>query len=1030
MKKAANRIEVFYKIRDSRAEILADKLHIPGYDIKKLFITDNYLINMNFNSENINVDNNALTRPAQKLKNSTDFIEAIAKALTQPITQKYEISSFADAHTTLTRSASRDFSFAFEIGYLPGVTDNIAHTVMEIIEDITGIEPDRENSVFSSTTYFLDGKLTKSDVENISRELYNPLIQRVRILSRDEYIKNSGMGFDIPTVALSENNEADIVPLNVSDTELALLGREGIKDSSTSRRGPLALDMLSMNVIKNYFSESEKRDPTDIELESIAQTWSEHCKHTIFSASIDDDLKEGIYSRYIKEATIRIRREKGDKDFCVSVFSDNAGGIVFDDEYIIADKVETHNSPSALDPFGGSITGIVGVNRDAMGFGLGAKPVANRYGFCFADPSDSKPIYRDPNLKNEMLSPRRIMDGVIHGVNAGGNTSGIPTPQGFVYFDDRFKGKPLVFVGTVGLIPKKISGKSSVIKKAIPGDLIVMAGGRVGLDGIHGATFSSEALSSGSPSSAVQIGDPITQKKLSDAIVKEARELELYNSITDNGAGGLSCSVAEMAKESGGFEVDLELVPLKYHGLSPWQIWVSESQERMTLSVPESKIEKFSALMKSRGVECAVIGKFNSSSRGIVRFKGKKIFDLDMNFLHDGLPKKILKTEKNIKKTDSRKFEIETDLTEDFISMAGRLNTAGFDFISTQYDHEVQGGSVIKPLQGKGLVNGSASVIRPLLDRYTGVVLSQGLYPSYSELDPYSMAACSIDTAVRNAVAAGADIERLAILDNFCWCDSNNPERLWQLKEASRACYDTAVAYGTPFISGKDSMFNDFKGFISGADKKAQSVEISIPPTLLISSIGITGDIRKCQSMDFKFPGDLIYLLGNTSEETGGSEYFAYKGEKISGEKFTGEKVPSVNAPEFLKIYRALNKCINKELLSSSIGLDRGGLALALAKSSMAGLLGFNASLSQIKTDGVLRDDFILFSESQGRILVSVNPEKQKQFEDNLSGLPFFLIGKVDDKQGIEIAGSDGKNIIKTSVEKVLKSYRSRFLNF
>ncbi|MCL2025707.1 MAG: AIR synthase-related protein, partial [Leptospirales bacterium] len=487
---------------------------------------------------------------------------------------------------------------------------------------------------------------------------------------------------------------------NVNDEELLTIGREGIAGNDGHRRGPLALDMASLKAIKKYFHETEKRDPFDIELESIAQTWSEHCKHTIFAASIDD-IHDGIYKHYIKAATNRIREEKGAADFCVSVFTDNSGGIAFDDNYIISDKVETHNSPSALDPFGGAITGIVGVNRDAIGFGMAAKPVANRYGFCFGDPEDTDRLYRKKG-GDAMLSPRKIMDGVIHGVNAGGNTSGIPTPQGFMYFDKRYKGKPLVFVGTVGLSPAAVKGAPSTEKRAMPGDNIVIVGGRVGLDGIHGATFSSESLNLGTPSTAVQIGDPITQKKLSDAIVKEAREMGLYHSITDNGAGGLSCSVAEMARESGGFEVNLDDVLLKYPGMAPWQIWISESQERMTLAVPDGSLKAFFELMTRRGVEASSIGRFTSTGRGVVISGGKKIFDLDMDFLHEGLPQKILVSSYEKPPYREAVFSEPRNMNDIFIKMISRLNTCSFEFISSQYDYEVQGNSLIKPLQGKG----------------------------------------------------------------------------------------------------------------------------------------------------------------------------------------------------------------------------------------------------------------------------------------------------------------------------------------
>ncbi len=991
MADARYRIEVFHRFSDPRCEVVRKKIAALGFNLRGLDMSDNYLIDIDTDPEGI---------------------QRVARLLVQPVIQ--------DALVNEPYLPGR-FDYAVEIGFLPGVTDNVAHTVRESIEDLMKREIDIERSVFSSITYFLTGDLSGE----IVGEFYNPLIQRMKVRSYVEYRERGGMGREMPLVTIAGRPDANEVSLDVSDDELVLMGREGIADGDGTRRGPLALDMLSMGAIRDYFLNMEKRNPTDIELESIAQTWSEHCKHTIFAAALDDDLPEGIFRTYIRDATVRIRREKGEGDFCVSVFVDNSGGIEFNEEFIISDKVETHNSPSALDPFGGAITGIVGVNRDAIGFGMGARPVANRYGFCFADPFDDRPLYRNAEPSSRMLSPRRIMEGVVHGVNAGGNTSGIPTPQGFVYFDERYKGKPLVFVGTVGLMPKTVCGMPSCEKRAMPGDNIVMIGGRVGRDGIHGATFSSEALSSGSPATAVQIGDPITQKKLSDAIVREARDRGLYHSITDNGAGGLSCSVAEMARECGGFEVDLDRVPLKYPGLDPWQVWLSESQERMTLSVPDETLDAFIDLMKRRGVEATVIGRFTGGSRGVVRHGGRNIFDMDMGFLHDGLPKKRLETSYTKPSHPVPRFDEPGDMTPDFVAMTGRLNTASFEFISTQYDHEVQGGSVIKPLQGRGRVNGNATVIRPLLDSWRGAVLSQGIYPSYSDIDAYWMAACSIDTAVRNAVAAGGSLDRMAILDNFCWCDSTNPERLGQLREAARACYDIAVAYGTPFISGKDSMFNDFRGY----DEEFREVRISIPPTLLISSIGVVEDIRKCQTIDFKVPGDLVYCLGTTGEETGGSEYLAYMGEKITGKRYIGNAVPRVDAEEFKKTYRALEKAIREGLVASCISVERGGLALALAKAAMSGMTGIEIDLSAL--DGRAdRDDYLLFSESQGRVVVSVAPENRAAFEDTLAGVPLSCLGTVSQGTDVVIMGREGTAIVRTGVTSLLEEYRGLFRDF
>jgi phosphoribosylformylglycinamidine synthase II len=993
MEQGNYRIEIYYTKKDFRGSVVMHRFDHLNLPIKNISITDNYLLN-------IPVDKKA--------------IDYVAESLTQTVTQGY----------TINEPYMPDFSFAIEIGYLPGVTDNISHTVRESIEDLLKIDLDHEKSVLSSITYFIDGNITKDQVQNIARELYNPLIQRMQLLSKDEYIEQRGMGYALPIVSISEKIVADTISLNVDETELMNIAREGIKDDDGSRRGPLALDMMSMNVIKDYFDE-EGREPTDIELESIAQTWSEHCKHTIFAAEIDE-ITGGIYKEYIKEATIRIRREKGEKDFCLSVFTDNAGGIEFDENFIVSDKVETHNSPSALDPFGGSITGIVGVNRDSIGFGMASKPIANRYGFCFANPFDKKPLYRDKDESTKLLSPRRIMNGVIKGVNVGGNHSGIPTPQGFVYFDDRYKGKPLVFVGTIGLMPRVVNGKSAVTKKAMPGDNVVMVGGRVGRDGIHGATFSSEALNSGSPATAVQIGDPITQKKMSDAIVKEARDMGLYHSITDNGAGGLSCSVAEMAQEAGGFEVNLEAIPLKYPGLAPWQIWVSESQERMTLSIPDKSLNEFMNLMSKRGVEATVIGRFNETDRGIVKYNGEVIFDLDMNFLHDGLPKKKFKTKIIENKVDKKSFEEPENLTDALYDMMSRLNTASFEFISRQYDHEVQGNSVLKPLQGPGEVNGNVSVIKPLLDSDKAVVLSQGLYPSYSELDPYRMAAASIDTALRNAVSAGGSMDMMALLDNFCWCDSNNPHRLGQLKEAAKACYDYAVAYGTPFVSGKDSMFNDFRGY----DENFDEVVISIPPTLLISSIGVIDSIDYCQSLDFKYENDLIYVLGETRDETGGSEYCAYMGEKIEGKAFTGTEVPDVDAEKNAVLYRAFEGAMKDGLIASSISIERGGLGIAIGRSALGGQLGFNIDLSKVPQRGVERNDTLLFSESQGRFLVSVAPQNKSAFEDAFTECIFGEIGTITKKSTGNIKGLSGNECATLDLDLLMKKYKGLFEGF
>ncbi len=990
------RLEVSFQ-NDARAETAKKSIERAGFGkISKVFLNDVYTISSNFLQEDL---------------------QKCAELLHNPVNQSFAIEKFL---------APEDFDWAIEIGFLPGVTDNVGKTAAETLQDFFG-EKAKEVEVFSSQLFFLKGSFSEEDAKKIGEIFANPLIQGIYIKSREQFEKDSGMDTIAPIVKLSEESKAGEVNLDVSDEELTKLGKLGIfdhveTDGTETRRGPLALDLTSLHIIRDYFKK-EGRNPTDIELESIAQTWSEHCKHTIFAAELDN-LEKGLYKGLIKAATEKIRDKKGDKDNCVSVFVDNSGGIDFDKDNIVSDKVETHNSPSALDPFGGAITGIVGVNRDTMGFGMAAKPVINRYGFCFADPKDMKLLYRAKAKGNSILPPERIMLGVIDGVNVGGNCSGIPTPAGFMYFDERYKGKPLVFVGTVGLMPRIVNGKKGHEKKALPGDVIIMTGGRVGLDGIHGATFSSEALSSGSPATAVQIGDPITQKKMSDAIVKEARDLNLYSSITDNGAGGLSCSVAEMAKECGGCTVYLEKVPVKYQGMSPWQIWVSESQERMTLAIPKEKAQKFIDLMTRRGVEATIIGEFNDSKKCIVNFNNKKIMDIDMDFLHDGLPRKKLVTKPMQSDLKNPSFEEPSNLGATLLEMLSRLNICSKEFVSAQYDYEVQGSSVLKPLQGRGRVNADSAVVRPLLESQKGVGISHALYPGYGDIDTYWMAAAAIDSAVKNLIAAGAKMEDIALLDNFCWCSSNEPERLWQLKKAAQACYDFATLYKTPFISGKDSMFNDFKGF----DEDSNPLKISVPPTLLISSISVIEDSRKCVSMDAKMEGDLVYAIGFTTGELGASEYYRMQAEKANDKKAIGGTVPRVDGKNALQSYNAISNAIEKGLIASIQPVGLGGLGIAIAKKCIAGWLGAKIDLKKVPEVGFDRTDSILFSESQSRFLVTIASENKAKFEEELKGTRFAEIGIITGNK-LEVSGINGKHF-SLSVSELEEAYKKTLRDY
>jgi phosphoribosylformylglycinamidine synthase subunit PurSL len=985
----AFRIDIHKTVPDTRAAVYAERFKKGSLAkaLKNVWVVDSYLVD-------------AVCKSAEQKK--------IAQALTDLHTESFSLGDEWSPHT---------FSWAIEIGFLPGVTDNVGSTAREAIEDLLRRKFRPAEAVYTSRIFFLSGALSTTTVQRIVDTLYNPLIERARVLPCTEF-KKAGFGTNVPKVILSPKKAVTKIDLEIPDDQLSALGKLGIVDSDGMRRGPLALDLSYLKAIRTYFRKVG-RQPTDIELETFAQTWSEHCKHTIMASPIDE-IRDGLFKTYIQGATKLIRARKGKKDFCVSVFKDNSGGILFNDDYLITHKVETHNSPSALDPFGGAVTGIVGVNRDTIGFGLGAKPIINTYGFCLADPTDSRVLYRDKAKKEKMLSARRIMDGVIAGVNSGGNQSGIPTPHGFLFFDPRFRGKPLVFVGTIGLIPRVKRGHKLYEKKARKGDYIVMAGGRVGRDGIHGATFSSEAIDTGSPATAVQIGDPITQKKMSDALVKEARDRFLYTSITDDGAGGLSSSVGEMAGESGGCEAFLDKVPLKYPGLSPWEIWISESQERMTLAVPPKKWKEFSTLMKQRGVEATVIGRFTASGRCVVKHKNRTIVDIDLAFLHDGFPRRPLASHTPKKTSISSVAFHSRTLSRDIVNLLARPTIASREFISQQYDHEVQAGAVLKPLVGRGRVDADAAIMRPLLDSWRGVVVASGILPTYSDHDAYLMTAAAVDTAIRNAIVAGGQLDHLALLDNFCWCSSMEPQRLYELKRAAKACYDYGVAFGTPFVSGKDSMFNDFKGF----DDKGP-VSISIPPTLLITAFGVVEDVRRAITCDFKKAGDSLYLLGTTNAELAGSEYAMMLTEK-GNKALVHARVPVVVASKNKRLYMAFTRAAAKGLVASGVGVGRGGLIVALAKCSLAGGLGAQVSLT-IAGDAANATEK-LFSESQGRILVSIAPENEQQFTRVFSGIPCTKLGVITKSQSLIV--KDGRTLATLGLSTLGSAYRKTFEGF
>jgi phosphoribosylformylglycinamidine synthase len=784
-----------------------------------------------------------------------------------------------------------------------------------------------------------------------------------------------------------------------------------------SRAGQLYLTLIEMQTIQQYYRQLD-RDPTDVELESLAQTWSEHCSHKTLAGRIAyrDEHGERRFDNMLKEtifaATQQIRRELGDADWCVSVFEDNAGVVRFDDQSNVVFKVETHNHPSALEPYGGANTGIGGVIRDPLGTGLGAKPVCNTDVFCFAPPNT--PLEK---LPPGVLHPRRVMQGVVAGVRDYGNRMGIPTVNGAIYFDRRYLGNPLVYCGTVGILPRDKSRKQTQA-----GDYIVAIGGRTGRDGIHGATFSSAELTSESETisgGAVQIGNAITEKMLLD-IVLVARDLGLYNAITDCGAGGFSSAVGEMGEHIGA-EVWLDAAPLKYEGLSYTEIWISEAQERMVLSVPPHNWEAFHALCDSEGVEAVIIGQFVPTGRLKLTYHDHEVADLDMRFLHGGRPPVVRDAHYMPQATAPLCITDHPDYGADLLGILGSLNVASKECVIRQYDHEVQGGSVVKPLVGAANDGPSdAAVLRPTLDSYRGLVIACGMNPCYGDLDPYHMAASAIDEALRNCVAVGADPQRVAILDNFCWGYTDRPETLGSLVRAALACHDMAVALGTPFISGKDSLNNEF----SYIDAQGSRQTIAIPASLLISALGQVADVRQCVTMDLKQPGNVLFQVGVTRNELGGSHYAGLHAQ-------AGGEVPKVDPQLARRTFMALHQAIRQGLVRSCHDLSEGGLAVAVAEMAFAGDHGAQIDLDAAPDNLEAVDDPArcvakLFSESNTRFVCEVMPEHQQAFETLLHGqqVPAGAIGKVCADKRLTIDGRNGSSSPRTLIDLPLATLK------
>ncbi len=903
-----------------------------------------------------------------------DRLDLICRSLlADPVTQEYQYftspSGIKDISEGDAEGGEVTKSHTVEVAYNAGVTDPVEGTVTKAIRDL-GIEGVR--AVKTAKQYLIEGKLDEPEMDVICRRLLvNPIIQHVVEPEQFVFPQNPQYEFTL--------NDIDV--LGASPDALLGVGQQ------------FGFTNEELQAIIAYFRQ-QGRNPTDAEFETLAQTWSEHCVHKTFRGRIK--LGETTIDNLLNSTVMKATDELN-KPWCLSVFVDNAGVIDFDGRWALCFKVETHNHPSAVEPYGGAATGIGGVVRDPLGTGLGAKPILNTDVFCFAPPD-----FPYEKLPQGVLHPRRIFKGVRAGVADYGNRLGIPTLNGAILFDERYLANPLVFCGTLGLLPADLSRRG----QQQPGDLVVVAGGRTGRDGIHGVTFASEQLTEASTAtsySSVQIGNPIVEKKLIDVLL-QARDRRLYRRITDCGGGGLSSAVGEMAADTG-VRAYLDKVPLKYAGLSYTEIWVSESQERMLLAVPPDCIDALLTLFASENVEAAVIGEFTDDRRLKLFYHGSLVCDLSMEFLHEGYPQVVREAVWEAPQYAEPDFAPPPDSGEALLQILGSWNVCSKEWVIRQYDHEVQGGSVLKPLVGEEEDGpGDAAIIRPVLDSEMGVIVANGINPEYGKIDPYWMAASAIDEALRQIVAVGGNLRKVALLDNFCWGDTGRPEMLGALVRAAQACYDMAIVYGTPFISGKDSLNNEFE---------ADGERISIPHTLLISAIGVMEDVKRAVSMDFKAAGDLIYLVGSTRCELGGSAYFRTRG-------FTGNSVPRVNPQLAKKLMDSLSAAAGNGLVRACHDCSEGGIGVAAAEMAFAGGLGATIRLNPVPLgEPVERDDFILFSESNSRFLVEVAPESKDEFERAMNGTDFASIGQVTGAGELEIYGRDGRRLVAESLEEL-----------
>ncbi len=922
--------------------------------------------------------------------NETEIEKICKELLVDQLIQNYRYTSPKGTLLDLVSEKHEKGKWLAFIQYRPGVTDPSEERIKDGIR-VLGIR--KVYSVKTASLYIFGGHLTKQILETICEKvLANDVIQVHSTCELGRCAEKELRIYGAPIREIPDKSENSPHPLV---EEIHLRDAEDTDLMRISKGWRLSLNLAEMKTIQKHYA-SEGRNPTDIELNTIAQTWSEHCYHKTFKipVKVDAERINGLLKTYIMRATKELN-----KSWCISTFVDNAGIVEFDDKYGIAVKVETHNHPTALDPFGGAGTGTGGVLRDIMG--VGAKPILSTdiLFFGLLDTPHEK-------LPRGLLHPTRMMKGAVAGIADYGNKMGIPTANGAIFFDEGYLYNPLVFAGSVGIMPR-----TKYVRNPQAGDVILVVGGKTGMDGIHGVTFASAELSEETQSlgSAVQIGNPVEEKKVLEGLlrVRDRDEKPLYSAVTDCGGGGLSSAIGETARDLGAI-VDLEKIPLKHRGMKPWQIWISESQERMMLAVPKENVEETITIFEEENCEATPIGRFTNTGKLVLRYQGEVVGKINLEFLHQGvplLPRRAQWEREKFPEPDSQKG----DLGKYIKLILSSPNVASKEWVIRQYDHEVQANTIINPLQGVHCDGpGDACVLKPIVDNWRGIVVSNGANPRYA-IDPYNMALSVIDEAIRNNICCGG--RRIAILDNFSWGNPERPEQLGKLLDAVRGCYDAALGFGTPFISGKDSLYNEY------IQEDGQA--IAIPPTLVITAVGIIPDVRNAVTMDVKEVGNPLYIIGETFDELGGSHYYSVRG-------FIGNAVPTVRVKIAKANMDALIQAMDAGLVRTCHDCSEGGIGITAAEMAFAGDLGVHLELGLVPAK-MTQNDKILFSESNSRFIVEVAKSSAIEFEQLMAGTVCVKIGNVTKARKLIIKGVDGEVIVEESLNELKEDWQSTF---